>query len=126
MVARLYVTVRKMRPAHSETWDEKMLERLRSQGYAPFNEYPVAFFLALPDEASCAAVRQRLEPEGFSVDVKPMTTRLFGEAEIEGSLPFSLHATKTMRLLLVDMIEHSHHFSALAHEFQGRYDGWAA
>ena len=115
-----------MRPAHSETWDEKMIERLRSQGYAPFNEYPVAFFLALPDEASCGAVRQRLEPEGFSVDVKPMTTRLFGEAEIEGSLPLSLHATKSMRLLIADMVEHSHRFSALAHEFHGRYDGWAA
>jgi hypothetical protein len=126
VVARLYMTVRKMRPAHSESWDEKMIERLRALGYAPFNEYPVAFFLALPDEASCGAVRQHLEPEGFSVDVKPMTTRLFGETETEGSLPLSLHATKNMRLLLADMIEHSHRFSALAHQYQGRYDGWAA
>jgi Regulator of ribonuclease activity B len=125
-VARLYFTVRKMRPAHSESWDEKMIERLRSQGYAPFNDYPVAFFLALPDEASCAAARARLEPEGFSVDVRPMKVELFGESATEGSLPLSLHATKSMRLILLDMVEHSHRFTALAHELNGRYDGWAA
>jgi hypothetical protein len=126
VVARLYFTVRKMRPAHQESWDEKMIERLRSQGYVPFNEYPVAFFLALPDEAACGAVRARLEPEGFAVDVKPMRAQLFGESEIEGSLPLSLHATKSMRLILADMVELSHRFTAIAHEFNGRYDGWAA
>ncbi|MDE2264240.1 MAG: ribonuclease E inhibitor RraB [Gammaproteobacteria bacterium] len=117
-MARLYFTVRKMRPAHSESWDEKMLERLRSQGYAPFNEYPVDFFLALPDETACSAVRARLEPDGFSVDVKPI--------EDEVTLPLSLHATKSMRLILLDMVELSKRFSALAAEFHGRYDGWAA
>jgi len=117
-VARLYFTLRKMRPAHSESWDEKMLERLRSQGYAPFNEYPVDFFLALPDDAACIAVRARLEPDGFSVDVRPI--------EDEVTLPLSLHATKSMRLILVDMVELSKRFSALAGEFHGRYDGWAA
>ena len=117
-MGRLYFNVRKMRPAHSESWDEKMIERLRSQGYAPFNEYPVDFFLALPDEAACTAVRARLEPDGFAVDTKPI--------EDEGTLPLSLHATKTMRLLLADMLELSKRFSAIAAEFHGRYDGWAA
>lgn len=115
-----------MRPAHSESWDEKMIEHLRSQGYVPFNQYPVAFFLALPDEASCAAVRARLESEGFSVDFRPMTARLFGESETGGSLPLSLHATRSMRLILADMTEQSKRFSAIAAEFHGRYDGWAA
>lgn len=118
VVARLYFTLRKMRPAHSESWDEKMIERLRSQGYAPFNEYPVDFFLALPDETACSAVRSRLEPDGFSVDVRPI--------EDEPTLPLSLHATKPMRLLVADMVELSQRFSALAAEFHGRYDGWAA
>ena len=118
VVARLYFTVRKLRPAHQETWDEKMVERLRSQGYAPFNEYPVDFFLALPDEAACSAVRARLEPDGFSVDVKPI--------QDEVTLPLSLHATKSMRLILADMVELSQKMTAIAGEYHGRYDGWAA
>ena len=123
---RLYFALRKARPAHEESWDEKMVERLRSQGYVPFNQYPIDFFLALPDEATCSAVRTRLEPDGFSVDVRPMAAQLFGESASDGSLPLSLHATKSMRLILVDMVEQSRRFSALAAEFNGRYDGWAA
>ena len=118
IVLRLYTTLRKLRPTHQESWDEKMVERLRAQGYAPFNEYPVDFFLALPDESACKAVRARLEPEGFSVDVRPI--------EDEVSLPLSLHATRTMRLILADMVDISKRMSALAAEFNGRYDGWAA
>lgn len=118
VVARLYFTLRRMRPAHQQSWDEKMVERLRSQGYAPFNEYPVNFFLALPNEAACSEVRARLEPDGFSVDVRPI--------EHEASLPFSLHGTKSMRLILDDVVGLSKRMTALAAEFQGRYDGWAA
>lgn len=118
VVARLYFTLRKLRPTHQETWDEKMVERLRSQGYVPFNQYPVDFFLALPDERACSAVRARLEPDGFNVDVQPI--------ENEATLLLSLHATKTMRLILDDVVEVSKRMSALATEFNGRYDGWAA
>jgi Regulator of ribonuclease activity B len=117
--------LRNLRPAHQESWDEKMIERLRAKGFAPFNDYPIAFFLALPDEASCSVVRARLEPDGFAVDVKPMTAQLFGQSESESSLPFSLHATKTMRLLVADMVELSQRMSAIAGEFHGRYDGWS-
>jgi len=118
VVVRLYFTLRKLRPTHQETWDEKMVERLRAQGYVPFNEYPVDFFLALPDESACSAVRARLEPDGFSVDVKPI--------EDEPTLPLSLHASRTMRLILTDVVEISKRMAALATEFNGRYDGWAA
>jgi hypothetical protein len=118
VVTRLYFTLRKLRPKHAESWDEMMIGRLRSQGYAPFNEYPVDFFLALPDEAACSAVRARLEPDGFSVDVRPI--------QDEVTLPLSLHASKTMRLILADMSELSQRLSAIAAEFHGRYDGWAA
>ena len=89
----------------------------RSRGYVPFNEYPVDFFLALPDQAATQAVRARLEPE-FSVDIKPM--------QDDAELPFSLHATKSMRLILPDMQALSARMTALATEFKGRYDGWAA
>ena len=126
ILVRLYRTVRKLRPDHQESADEKMIQRLRGKGYAPFNEYPIAFFLALPDEASCGAVRARLEPDGFTVDVKPMTAQLFGESQSGGSLPLSLHATRSMRLILVDMLEQSRRFTEIAAEFNGRYDGWAA
>jgi hypothetical protein len=118
IVARLYFTLRKLRPAHQETWDEKMVERLRSQGYAPFKEIPIDFFLALPDEAACNAVRARLEPDGFAVDVRPI--------EDEVTLPLSLHATKVMRLILADVVDISKQMTATALEFHGRYDGWAA
>jgi hypothetical protein len=126
LLVRLYFKVRALRPAHSQSWDEMMISRLRSKGYAPFNEYPIAFFLALPDTAACSAVQARLELDGFSVDVKPMTTQLFGQAESESSLPLSLHATKSMRLILADMSEVSQRLNTLATEFHGRYDGWAA
>ena len=107
-----------MRPAHSESWDEKMVERLRSQGYAPFNQYPVDFFLAMPDEAACGAVRARLEQEGFTVDVRPIeddATLPLEPARHQGDAPDpGRHGRASQR------------FSALAAEFQGRYDGWAA
>ena len=118
VVMRLYYTLRRMRRGHQESWDEKMVERLRAEGYVPFNEYPLDFFLGLPDEAACNAVRARLEPDGFSVDVKPI--------QDEVTLPFSLHATKSMRLILDDMLELSKRMTAIATEFHGRYDGWAA
>ncbi len=124
-MVRLYFVMRKLRPAHQETWDEKMVERLRSPRLRAFQRVPGRFFLALPDEAACSAVRARLEPDGFLVDIKPMKIELFGQSESEDSLPHGLHATKTMRLLIADVSEISRRMTALAAEFHGRYDGWA-
>jgi hypothetical protein len=117
IVLRIYFKLRTARKSRVETWDEQVIGRLRSQGYAPFNDYRVDFFLALPDEAACQGARARLEPE-FSVDVKPL--------ENDPELAYSLHATKTMRLVVPDMQELSRRLTALATEFHGRYDGWAA
>jgi regulator of ribonuclease activity B len=114
---RVFSKLRAARRSRSETWDEQVIARLRSQGYLPFNDYPVDFFLALPDEAACQAVRARLEPE-FQVDVKPL--------QDDPELAFSLHATKTMRLIVPDMQDISRRLGALAAECHGRYDGWAA
>ena len=114
---RVYFKLRSARRLRSESWDEQLIARLRSQGYAPFNDYRVDFFLALPDEAACQSARVRLEPE-FSVDVKPLAD--------DPELAFSLHASKTMRLVVPDMQEMTRRLSALAGEFRGRYDGWAA
>ena len=117
IVLRIYFKLRTARKSRVETWDEQVIGRLRSQGYAPFNDYRVDFFLALPDEAACQGARARLEPE-FSVDVKPLQN--------DASPGYSLHATKTMRLVVPDMQEISRRLTALATEFHGRYDGWAA
>jgi len=117
IAVRIYSKLRLARKSRHESWDEQIIGRLRAQGYAPFNDYRVDFFLALPDEAACQGARARLEPE-FSVDVKPMQN--------DSSLGFSLHASKTMRLVVPDMQEISRRLTALATEFHGRYDGWAA
>jgi hypothetical protein len=119
IVARVYFNMRRLRSASStESWDAKVIEGLRARGYAPFNEYPVDFFLALPDEVACQGARARLESEGFSVDQKALKD--------DPELSISLHATKTMRLIVPDMQELTRRMKALAAEYHGRYDGWAA
>lgn len=118
IIARIFFKVRGIRKSKQESWDERMIEQLRSKGFAPFNEYRVDFFLALPSESACQSVRSRLETDGFSVDAKPMTEKT--------DLPFSLHASKTMRLIVPDMQDLTQRLNALAEEFGGRYDGWAA
>jgi len=114
---RVYFKLRAARKLRAESWDEQVIARLRSQGYAPFNDYRVDFFLALPTEAACQGARARLEPE-FDVDVKALAD--------DPELGFSLHASKTMRLVVPDMQEMTRRLSALAAELHGRYDGWAA
>lgn len=118
IIARIYFKIRKIQGSKMDSWDARMVEQLRARGYAPFNDYKVDFFLALPDEAACEAVRARLEPEGFSVDTKPMAEKT--------DLPFSLHATKSMRLIVPDMQDVSRRMTDLASEHHGHYDGWAA
>src|SRR4030081_3087586 len=92
IIARIYFKLRKIQGTKQESWDAKIIEQLRAKGYAPFNEYKVDFFLAPPDEPACQGVRSRLEGEGFSVDAKPLVEK--------SDLPFSLHASKTMRLIV--------------------------
>jgi hypothetical protein len=118
IVARVFFKIRKIQASQMETWDAKIIEQLRSKGYAPFNDYKVDFFLALPDEAACQAVRTRLEPQGFSVDTKAMPEKT--------DLLYSLHATKSMRLIVPDMQDLTRRMTELAAEHRGRYDGWAA
>ncbi|HTC16506.1 MAG TPA: ribonuclease E inhibitor RraB [Steroidobacteraceae bacterium] len=114
---RIYFKLRGAQKSRAESWDEQIIAKLRSQGYAPFNDYHVDFFLALPDEAACQGARARLEPE-FTVDVRPL--------ENDRELAYSLHASKSMRLIVPEMQQISRRLSALATEFRGRYDGWAA
>src|ERR1700742_1981024 len=118
IIARIFFKIKNIRSTKQESWDAKIIEQLRSKGYAPFNEYNVDFFIALPDETACQAVTSRLESDGFHVDTKPMTEK--------PDLPSSLHASKSMRLIVPDMQALSQRLTTLAAEFGGRYDGWAA
>lgn len=117
VVLRIYLKLRAAGKSRGESWDEQSIARLRSQGYAPFNDYPVDFFLALPDEAAVQAARARLEPE-FAVDARCVAS--------DSELAFSLHASKSMRLVVPDMQAISRRLTELASEQRGRYDGWAA
>ena len=117
VVLRIYLKLRAADKSRGESWDEQMIARLRSQGYAPFNDYTVDFFLALPDEAAVQAVRARLEPE-FAVDARLLAS--------DSELAFSLHASKSMRLVVPDMQAIGRRLTELATEQRGRYDGWAA
>lgn len=114
---RMFMKLRAAASNRAEGWDEQLIARLRSAGYAPFRDYPVDFFLALPDELACQGVRARLEPE-FQVDVKAL--------DEDREFRFSLHASKSMHLIVPEMQQVRRRLTALASEFRGRYDGWAA
>lgn len=118
VIMRLYYILRAASRTSRKDWDEQEIDRLRKQGYVPFKEYPVDFFLALPDTQACEGVRQVLEPQGYTVDVKPITN--------DSTLNFSLHAVRSMRLVVPEMEEKTRSLSKLADQFHGRYDGWSA
>jgi hypothetical protein len=118
IISRIYFKIRRIQGSKMESWDARIIEQLRAKGYAPFNEYKVDFFIALPDEAACQTVRTQLETQGFSVDTQPMAQKT--------DLPFSLHASKSMRLIVPEMQELSRQMTQIATDNRGRYDGWAA
>ncbi|MGH8229628.1 MAG: ribonuclease E inhibitor RraB [Steroidobacteraceae bacterium] len=119
VLARIYFNLRRIRRANQRgDWDAQQIQHLRALGSDPFKEHVVDFFFGLPSEPACAAVSAALEHEGFAVDAKPVP-----EAVDE---PFSLHATRSMRLSVPDMQELSRRFGELAESHGGRYDGWAA
>lgn len=119
VVVRFYVSVRKgQRAKQAADWDTRLVKQLRARGSDPFQPHTVDFFFALPNEESCAAVNQQLEKEGYRVDVKAMPE--------DSQYPFSLHASKAMRVNVPDMRELSRRFGELALAHGGRYDGWGS
>jgi hypothetical protein len=117
-VGRIYIVLKNQWKAQEDDWDARAIERLRKQGSDPFKPHDVDFFFGLPDEEACRKVRETLEAEGYKVDLKP--------AKDSVTNPFSLHATKSIRLSAPDMKELSRHFNQLAAAHGGRYDGWTA
>jgi hypothetical protein len=117
-VVRIYFSLQRLRGERTDDWDAKMVERVRAQGVDPFKPHEVDFFLALPDTGAVDAVRNLLQAEEFAVDVRPVAD--------SSEHPFSLHASKALRLAVPDMQEKSRRFKELAAVYGGRYDGWAA
>ncbi len=120
IVVRIYLNLRKVRRQRftQDNWDERMVAKLRAQGANPFEAHAVDFFFALPDDQAAAAVNAQLEREGFTMDLKAVAE--------SREFPFSLHATKSMRLSGPDMSELSRRLRALAQQHHGRYDGWTS
>jgi len=116
---RIYTDIRKAKEARVKDWDERLIERLRKSGSDPFQPHEVDFFMAMPSEAAGQAVAAILQAEGYRVDVHPAPENPSDE-------PFSLHATKSLRLSVPGMKELTAHFKKLAAEHGGHYDGWSA
>ena|SRR5450631_1622938 len=117
-LVRIYFSLQRLRADRPDDWDAKMVERVRSQGIDPFKPIDVDFFFALPDAAACDAVQTLLQAEDFQIDIKPVAD--------SSTHPFSLHASKALRLAVPDMQQNSRRFKELAAAHGGRYDGWAA
>jgi hypothetical protein len=78
----------------------------------------VDFFLAFPTREAAEALAARLTTEGFDTDVV--------DSPENGELRYSLHAHKSMLLVVPDMKELSRRLTDAAKEKEGRYDGWSA
>jgi hypothetical protein len=118
VLVRIYMSIRKATAAPATDWDAKQIEQLRAQGSDPFQPHTVDFFFALPSESACEAVRRQLEFDGFSVDMKAVPDST--------EHPFSLHASKSLRISVPGMRDLSRRFGQLASAQGGRYDGWTA
>jgi hypothetical protein len=118
VIYRFYSTMKRGSEVHGTDWDTKLIAELRKRGQDPFQPHDVNFFFALPDDVACTNVNRRLEAEGFRVDVKAVPENT--------EFPFSVSATKNMRVHAPEMKEFSRRFTALALANKGRYDGWGS
>jgi hypothetical protein len=118
VIFRFYSTMKKGREVHGADWDTKLISELRKRGQDPFEPHDVNFFFALPNEPACTAINAELEKDGFHVDVKAVPENK--------EFPFSLHATRNMRIHAPDMKALSKRFNELAKAHNGRYDGWGS
>lgn len=118
LIFRFIQSVRKGRLDHGQDYDTKLISQLRAKGMDPFKDHEVDFFFALADEAGSTAVNQQLESQGFRVDVKAVPET--------PEFPFSVHASKSMRIHAGEMKELTRQFRAMALANRGRYDGWSS
>jgi Regulator of ribonuclease activity B len=112
---RILSHLRRMKSASADDWDARFINQLRKAGVAPFDAHEVDFFFGLPGEAASTQIAQVLRADGFETDGKP---------DEEGT-GWSLHARKSMRLIVPEMQALTLRFRQLAEEQGGKYDGWA-
>lgn len=112
---RIFQHVRRLRSKPADDWDARFINQLRKAGVAPFDAHEVDFFFGLPDEAASARLTEQLQSEGYVTDAK------LGE---EGA-GWSVHARRSMRLVVPEMQALTLHLRQLAEAQGGKYDGWA-
>ena len=95
-------------------WDEQFIQNLRKAGVNTFEPHLVDFFFTLPSRAACEQVAFALRPDGYALDIK--------EDDAGG---FSLHAQKSLRLIIPEMQALTARFAQLAEQHGGKYDNWA-
>lgn len=117
-LVRIVGSVRRMRQAQAEDWDERQVKKLRAMGGDPFRPYDVDFFFGLPDPAACERLQAELAAEGCAVDFRAIGA--------DTGTGYSLHARKQLRVSVTEMQEHSARYRALAARHGGVYDGWNA
>ena len=118
-LGRIYVNIRKMNERQVKDWDEIQIDRLRKAGSDPFSPHEVDFFMAMPSQEAGMGVKAKLEADGYRVDLKPAPDNPVTQ-------PFSLHATKALRLSVPGMRELSAQLKEIAKASGGTYDGWSA
>ena len=96
-------------------WDEHFIQGLRKAGINTFEDHTVDFFFTLPTRGAAEQLAGELRPEGYSLDI-----RKTGEGD-----EFSVHATRTMRLVVEEMQALTARFGELALRYGGKYDNWA-
>ncbi|MBV6417781.1 MAG: hypothetical protein CMLOHMNK_02545 [Steroidobacteraceae bacterium] len=117
-LARIWVSIKRARDLPAHSWDEKLIAKLRAEGSDPFQPHDVVFFFGMPSEAAARRVVERLAREGFEAEYKHVPD--------QPEFCYAVHAQRSLRLSVPDMKATSRRFNALADEFHGRYDGWAA
>ena len=117
-LARIWMSIKKARDLPAHSWDAKLIEKLRAAGSDPFQPHDVVFFFGLPSESAAQRVVERLVRDGYAAEYK--------HTPDQAELAYAVHAQRSIRLSVSDMQETSRKFNAMAAEFHGRYDGWAA
>lgn len=112
---RVFVILRRQRAQRLPSWDERLVRRLRDQGYDAFSQHELDFFFHVPDATVAQTIARVLEREGFATDTHAIEN---------DEQRLSLHARKAFRLAPVELTQQSRRFTALALEHGARYDGW--
>ena len=104
-----------IKPRHID-WDAHFIQGLRKAGVDTFVEHVVDFFFTMPTLQAANTLAQVLRAEGYQVDIL--------EAR-DTSGQVSLHASRSMRLIVADMQQLTARFGKLAESHGGQYDSWA-